>query len=75
MHDIRAFSGGMKPPPWPGRRPEVTGWVEDASRFGADVMAGAIPVRDLPCIWRASILALRPSTPSSTATAAPGDYC
>jgi hypothetical protein len=35
-HDIHAFPGGMRPPPWVEVRPAMTDWVRDARRVRAD---------------------------------------
>lgn len=46
-HDIRRFSGGMKPPPWTDVRAQLTTWIDRVNVLGAKVAAGALPPGEL----------------------------
>lgn len=41
-HDIRAFSGGMVPPPWVDVSPQLTTWVDAVNRAGSAVASGSV---------------------------------
>ena len=47
-HDIRPFSGGMKPPPWPDLQAQITTWVDGVNNFGAEIADEAVTARDIP---------------------------
>lgn len=42
-HDIRPFSGGMTPPPWPEVPALAVDWVTDVSSTGENVRTAALP--------------------------------
>lgn len=46
-HAIRAFAGGMTPPPWTDVNAQLTSWVDRVNTVGADVAAGAVAPREL----------------------------
>ena len=41
-HDIRAFAGGMTPPPWPDVPARMRTWADEVCAFGAQVDNGAV---------------------------------
>lgn len=41
-HDIRAFSGGMVPPPWVDVSPQLTTWVDTTNKAGSAIASGKI---------------------------------
>jgi Fic family protein len=47
-HDIRPFSGGMKPPPWPDVQAQITTWVDGVNSFGGLVADGSVTAQDMP---------------------------
>lgn len=50
-HDIRAFHGGMKPPPWVEVQERLSTWVDDVNVFAAQLSSlasGALDPRDIP---------------------------
>jgi Fic family protein len=47
QHDIRPFSGGMRPPSWPLVAGQVQQWVDDVCAAGEKIRAGEDPGRPL----------------------------
>lgn len=46
-HDIRAFGGGMTPPPWPDISAQLTSWVDRVNTLSAGLATESIPPADL----------------------------
>lgn len=47
-HDIQAFPGGMKPPPWIDVPAQLATWVTDATKLGMHTSDGCIPAAEVP---------------------------
>jgi fido (protein-threonine AMPylation protein) len=47
-HDIREFSGGMRPPAFPLVPPMIGAWVDGANDLGRAVRDGSLPPVDVP---------------------------
>jgi hypothetical protein len=47
-HDIRPFSGGMRPPPWTDVGAQLTSWVDDVNRAGVAIATGQLQSQDIP---------------------------
>ncbi len=47
-HDIRAFSGGMVPPPWVDVSPQLTTWVDIVNTAGSAITSGTVTPAEIP---------------------------
>lgn len=47
-HDIRAFSGGMVPPPWVDVSPQLTTWVDTVNEAGSAIASGKVSSEAIP---------------------------
>ena len=74
-HDIQPFGGGMTPPPWTQVPSHLQRWVRDATELGQHARPGPCPPASCRCAWPDCTAPSKPSTPSSTATDAPGGCC
>lgn len=76
-HDIRAFDGGMRPPPWIEVPERLSTWVDEVNLFAAQ-LSSLTWAPWIHAIFRSdsprSIVNSSGFIPSWTAMAAPGGY-